>query len=546
MMSLAPRLARVPTSLLVCVVMFWGCDDARYRSATSTADATGDIASDAAHDMDGRDARLDSGPGDIAGDISPSDTPPDTPPNPDLGRDAGPPGGSLQFLIRNNGELPVYLAPVWRGSSHLGVSILDANREQLALNIPCTTSCDACEDIACEPPEPRVKQLLPGNSLAVGWDGFYHVGDVCESNGNRIGCSHRRAAPVGDYAVRVCFTTLLETNADFPPRRRRTDDTLSLAEPRGQECLTVPFALTEGGGEVVVEILPSPVTKEHGYCGQAWTYDRFRWSNFHGAIPPTREANSVAIPMTLAQPDPTDGCFAFGFMRAAALEDGRYVDLRSAAWIGARDCDQELYVYLVDPLVRGDWEAIIETMVNFMPPPQDFTVEACDDCGDCLDPEVRELGEACRGDCQCGGDARCIGGECTQFCRNNLNCRADQTCQPGRDQDPVPLARICRLTDANQCSNDFQCPRGEFCQTDGNAWARCLPDFDLRLIEQAGRSFHCGCDAECPGVQSCVRFDINFTEGFCAIRCADNRDCPDAWMCLPETSSGLEAICVPG
>jgi hypothetical protein len=46
-------------------------------------------------------------------------------------------------------------------------------------------------------------------------------------------------------------------------------------------------------------------------------------------------------------------------------------------------------------------------------------------------------------------------------------------------------------------------------------------------------------------MQSCIKYEFNFTNGFCALTCRDARDCPADWTCLGMTQSGLEAICTP-
>jgi hypothetical protein len=109
------------------------------------------------------------------------------------------------------------------------------------------------------------------------------------------------------------------------------------------------------------------------------------------------------------------------------------------------------------------------------------------------------------------------------------------------------VGRCQELTD-DECFWTGDCDSGFVCTDDDDVPQRCVPDMDVRgLVDDAtpGRSFHCACDAECPGAQSCVRMEFGFTAGFCAFRCADARDCPDGWTCLGETSSGLEAICLP-
>ncbi|MEO1270941.1 MAG: hypothetical protein AAFX99_22870, partial [Myxococcota bacterium] len=132
-------------------------------------------------------------------------------------------------------------------------------------------------------------------------------------------------------------------------------------------------------------------------------------------------------------------------------------------------------------------------------------------------------------------------GRCAVECRSNRDCPGNWLCESFTDGQGAR----CRLQDQDACRTTSDCPQGQRCIRDGNAFARCLPDLDVRGLDSEGRGVWCGCDAECPGGQSCVRMEVDLTDGFCALRCRDDRDCPDAWSCLGLTASGLSSICVP-
>jgi hypothetical protein len=502
---------------LVCCLLAAGCDDARYGSAV--------------RDAGGRDLATDpteTGPEDAGRDTEAEVAP-----------DVVVPGGNVRFEINNAGDLPVYLAPVIRSDSWFGISVYDENGEQVIMELPCAARCDSCQDVACEPPERRVRQLLPGESLTLDWNGAWAMPRSCELDGRQVGCVEYERPPAGRYEAHFCFSTLLAP--DPAGARRRRDDTLVSVDLGPLTCVVKPFELRERGAWVMADLVGDPVDKAFGYCGQAWEYDRRAVPEFSGEIPPAAEGGSVAVPVSLVRPD--ELCGEWGWM--SWVERDRTIALRAGAWLGTRACRSDLYVYLLDPLVAGSWRAVITTLIDFMPEPVPFEVEACDGCGQCPEPEVVEIGGTCRGDCACSDGARCIGGLCTLYCRSNRDCRPDTLCSAGRVGEPIPSARRCRARQPDECAQNQDCAPGSFCQGDANFSSRCLPDLDKRFLTgEAGRSLHCGCDAECPGAQSCVRFEVNFTQGFCALRCSDQRDCPKNWSCLGETASGLESICV--
>ncbi len=506
-----------PLALLVLLfggIAVFGCDDARYGTARSIEPSDASVL----------DAEvLADGAADTAADTA---------------VDEGGSGGNVRFVMTNAGDLPVYLAPVLRADSWFGVSVHDADGRQVVMEIPCAQRCDACQEVACEPPERRVRQLLPGESLTLDWNGAWAVESACGVPGREVRCVEYRRPPVGQYEARFCFSTLLDVGSDVA--RRRRDDTIAPAQMGPPTCVVKQFDLRERGARVSAELVGEPVDKEFGYCGQAWEYDRRTVPEFSTEIPPAREGSSVAIPVGLAEPVP---CAEWGLMSAATRE--RSVDLRAAIWRGTQTCRAEPYVYLLDPLGGGTWTAVLTTLADIMPDPQPFQVDSCTDCEDCEAPESVGLGGVCDGDCACADGARCVAGTCVLFCRSNRDCRPDTQCSPGRVGEPVDGARRCRAGEVDECAQTSECAPGLFCQGDANLPSRCLPDLDKRLLTGGpGSGFHCGCDAECPGAQSCVRFDVNFTRGFCALRCADQRDCPKNWTCLGETSSGLESVCV--
>ena len=269
------------------VVLVAACDDRQYRSSTHVADTgdtpggedTGDTSPDGPDDATDQDTQSQ-----------------DTPPF-DLGDDTDPPPpGGVTLVMHNVGELPVYLEPLFPDTAYLGVQILTTQGEVLPLSLGCRTTCDECKPIQCEPPEPRVRQLLPGDTLPFDWDGTYFEETQC-TDVEAVACRTRRVAARGEYVARVCWTTTLETQRDRPPDRRRDDDTLAPAWLRDVECGESRFLLGRDRATHQLVFSPRAVEKQHGYCGRAWTYDNVRFPSFAGGIPRPREGETVAIPL---------------------------------------------------------------------------------------------------------------------------------------------------------------------------------------------------------------------------------------------------------
>ena len=181
---------------------------------------------------------------------------------------------------------------------------------------------------------------------------------------------------------------------------------------------------------------------------------------------------------------------------------------------------------------------------HWAPAPTQFTVQSCSECQSCSSPPTVALGSACRADCDCkdSGAVCDINRLCTLYCLSSSDCPTGFRC--GQSPSTQAFAFVCDSELRPECSETERCPKGFACEVTARGLRRCVHRFDTRTLSH-GIGIHCGCDAECPGEQRCVKYEFNFVNGFCAHACRDARDCPRGWRCLEMTESGLEAVCVP-
>lgn len=467
----------------------------------------------------------------------------DANPTPDLGGDSAGDPGVVSFVFNNASEVPIYVSPVYQGeASLLGVTIraLESG-EILALGSACNPDCGSCEPVPCEAPEDRVRQILPHDGVSFDWDGRYGTNARCETaSGIIAGCFEPHRAEVGDrYQIDFCYAQGLDVARAMLPRRL-TGDQLNNARLGPVTCLSREFVFGGLGPAVSTSIdveVEEEGPHEWGYCGKAWTYERGMGVGSLLREPSgARQGGTTMLPVGSI----SERCLARGNMRSQVDHDARAVLVSGGSYIASTCAGfvMEEYGLVLDGLEPGAWTL----RFHDFPGEEDFVVAACPECLVC--EEVFPLGSACDGDCECEAAAVCTD-SCEVYCLSSRDCPPDTRCETG--QEPVSEVGRCVVQSEHECAVDANCPEGSAC-VDSGSFRRCEPDMDTRRLESAsspGRGFRCACDAECPGAQSCVQMPTNFTEGFCALRCRDGRDCPEGWACLGETSSGLEAICLP-
>ncbi|RJO68671.1 MAG: hypothetical protein C4523_07230 [Myxococcales bacterium] len=552
------------TVLSLALVSFFGCGSGETFTFTD-----GDGAADEDGDMDSPDSDLPPLDGDedpmteqereveqemeaadgdaLDGDIDIVDGDHDLSPD---GDEEVPPG-TLVLRLTNVGSDAAYVtdnAGSWDG--HLGFTLLNAEGQELHLYRGCTIDCsEPCVPIMCEEMPEEVRQILPGSAIEFNWAGEGVEFSTCQSEEyGEVNCNNPSLAPAGNYRLRFCYSTLLDVSPDNLPSRR--GDVLSPARTGETQCQEYPIELT-AEGTLYTDTFAATLGQDEkpwAYCGQAWTFtpDWHVEFSYAGAF---REGSSVVLDIqTLAGGTPYP-CWRYGGVFGDVQPDSRQITIWGGMFYGQRSCDmwqEEQFVYPVQlpPLPPGEWTANILTMGDWAPSPLTFTVNACPECSECLEGTLAPYGEHCVADCSCADDwAFCSPGRfCQANCLTSLDCGEDLVCGFSMFTEAVQYA--CSPQSEPECMWDMDCKKGFTCQ--GSPVTRCMPDLDTRVLaENHGLGIHCGCDAECPGKQSCVRYEFNFTEGFCALTCHDERECPPGWRCLDMTESGLQAICTP-
>ncbi|RJO65527.1 MAG: hypothetical protein C4523_15865 [Myxococcales bacterium] len=457
----------------------------------------------------------------------------------------------ILLRMRNAGDQAAYVHTGGVGwPEENGFTVLDSAGSTVALSAPCIASCgDPCEPIFCEPAEPQVRQILPGEFIELPWDGMYYRMDSCQNEDfGTVQCAHYEPASEGDYSIRFCWATLLDVMGESWPERRR-GDVLAPAYPDNMECVTSPPMRLDAEEHQALDFdftATLDIRKPWAYCGQAWSYSPYAPSRFAIENPEGREGRSVVVPI---MPEPGGwglGCWRWDGMQQSILADAREVLFRHGSFIGERSCEQNIetvaYEHVLPPLDLGEWSLVVDTGAGMTPVETTLTVAACPECLACDGPD-RDIGGECSGDCDCG-DALCED-VCARPCLSNEDCADTGMHCFWDERSSLPQGRCAPMAESeDECRYDYDCEKGFLCQTDPDGGVNvCRRTWDMRGIG-SGLGIHCGCDAECPGTQRCVRFQINFTDGFCAVPCRDDRDCGPGWSCLGMTQSGLEAICV--
>ena len=457
--------------------------------------------------------------------------------------------------LTNVGDLAAYVnysGPLWPG--RLGIEISDQDHRKLRTALGCMPLCDGlCEPIGCGAPLPRVLQILPGEELEYVWDGAVYEPGTCESgSAGTIDCVTETRAPGGQYYLKLVYSPLLsvdETNV-----RRLPGDIIAPAGISGEPShAEYPIYLEEGRHQVQETFFCTlgEEKKPWAYCGQAWTFSAHIPWRYNETDLDIREGSSIVIPVA-AELDTTEAqCIRPGSMIGWVNDSLNEINLMYGSFYGQKWCDMEdwrsRFAYIFPPQAPGEWKAFLNNGFSTTTMETSFTVGECPECLLCGNQESAGLGNACDADCNCASEtAVCLGSEvCEIPCLTNRDCPPETHCS-ALESGPISF-RTCLLQTENECSGIWNCPPGHYCDDQNpGGYSRCMPDLDTRALEEmSGMGLHCGCDVECPGAQSCVKFDFNFTDGFCALRCRDSRDCPENWRCVEMTCSGLQAMCMP-
>lgn len=462
--------------------------------------------------------------------------------------------GEVRITVKNVGVDAAYVKYVDYqsiGSGSMGFTIYDADGSVVQLDSSCVMPCreDFCEIVMCEPMAETIKQILPGGESKFVWDGTAYDFDHCEtSNGDIAGCSKRKIVSPGAYKARFCYSYKFGFyGTDYPARNR--EDSISQAWTENPQCVDFDFEIGAQPRDYNFEINAdmNGAEKEFGYCGQAWRFSIYPYYYFSPGSYRVKEGSSMIIFVAPAE-SAAAVCLKYADMSYYVNETTKEITLNASAFIGKNGCDIDKrsygYAYKISPLPAGKYSAYIETFTDRVPPEAVVNIDACAECLQCMDGEHSRVMQSCSADCGCIDKGATCENVCISYCLASDDCDDDYRCYYGPSTQMAIFT--CGPYDDDECDYDWQCDKGFICEKGNSPHKRCLPNMDTRVIEDRfGRGIHCGCDAECPGTQSCVKFDFNFTKGFCAIACADGRECPEGWNCLGMTQSGLQGICVP-
>ena len=466
--------------------------------------------------------------------------------------------GGLTITLSNTGSDAAYVT--FTGSTKLGagnggIEVMKWEAENtLAVDFGCSVPCEAgCMTIACEAPPEQLRQILPGESMTLTWDGSYYDFEDCEPPlGGIASCFRKRQATAGAYMLHICYSLLMNTRDTGMPERLN-GDILDMARMADPVCADVPVQLTENLKTIEHSFAASlgDTKKQAGYCGQIWT-----WPLAQPGFSMQGEPYYVAegsSPVFLVKPmfDEEPPCWRWGEVSRRADAATRQAHIIASVFTGMHECpsgpfDKPLHAAIIPPLDAGDWTVMLGAYSYSYRSTHDLTVTACPRCLECPDGEFSPIGAACSADCGCfdAGTVCETFSRCMNYCLSADDCPADYACS--FSGYTAAAVNACIPLAEDFCRWDTECPKGHRCIEDDNGFKQCRREMDTRIAkEHYGMGIACGCDAECPGTQSCVRFEDFFTDGFCAIVCRDARDCPENWECMGLTQSGIASICRP-
>ena len=463
----------------------------------------------------------------------------------------GEPAAGIYLTFTNGGDQATYV-PFYDGNitGHLGVTIMDANNRTLMMDSGCTPACgEMCERIMCEPYfSQRVKQVLPGETIDFYWDGYAYTQEVCGSDDyGDISCSRRTRMADGQYYARVCHWPLLGVNLDQPPVRERGDTIIWATQQNDDNCDIFAITLEPGVHSVRKTITPALESpKEPGYCGRYWETVNPGYAMFSHASYQGREG--VSLPVTVERPlgGVPFPCLGFSGMGFTVNSGDRLVTLTLAMRSSSGVCDDfaqpGFYTYFLPPLDVGPWTLLIDPGTDAVAETATLVVVE-NGAYPCTAEPFSALGETCMVDCQCTTENAVCDldySHCVATCATSDQCPRSYTCSGGGLADSG-YPTTCLPLGEPQCVRDTDCPTDQYCAT-GVGSPRCLPSHDQRGLSW-GVGIECGCDAECPPGQACLRMNAG-SGGACVIPCRDIRECPTDHYCSGVTET-VPGICQP-
>ena len=466
------------------------------------------------------------------------------------------PAGTLTIMLTNTGTDAAYVKynqTAKLGAGNGGIAVMKGD-STLVVDSSCTMPCEGgCMQIACDAPPDQLRQIFPGEAMILTWDGGYYTFEDCETpTGGAATCHRKQQVAAGNYTLHFCYSFLMDVSESYLPVRLAGDilDNARVADPI---CADIDVQIPETAktvNHVFYASLGIP-KKTPGYCGQVWTWPLAQPGIVLQGEPYNVAEGSSPVYLLGAQFDEAPPCWRWGEVNRWVNAATRQANISASVFTGQRECpsgvfDKPLHAAIIPPLEAGDWTVMVGAYSYSYRSTHSLTVTACPICLECPDGEFSAIGGSCSADCGCkdGGSVCETSSLCMNYCLSADDCPAGYACQ--YSEYTAAAVSACTTLREDLCRWDIECPKGHRCIEDNNSFKQCRREMDTRMVEaQYGQGIACGCDAECPGTQSCVRFEDFFTDGFCAIVCRDARDCPETWECSGLTQSGIASICRP-
>jgi len=157
--------------------------------------------------------------------------------------------------------------------------------------------------------------------------------------------------------------------------------------------------------------------------------------------------------------------------------------------------------------------------------------------GACLLPDE----EVCAVDSDCAGVLRCLGGTCSEECRQNRDCAPGAlcVCVPGMDCEGDMGQHLCVNPSGQACASTRECPDNLRCGRDGRCRPQCQANRDC-VYGDVCQNGLCGPAGSDGGVDASADADAGTT-------CMDDSECMGAnvesAMCV---MGRCEVVCVSG